>query len=102
MGHTPGPWEVFICDDGGKWTGWPLSINPGYDENKSVVRTGGQWPYEWDSKTSQDEAVANALLISAAPDLLEALESLIRSNSPEHINAAIDAVAKARGTTNET
>jgi len=30
------------------------------------------WPYEWDAATSQREAVANARLIAAAPDLLEA------------------------------
>lgn len=75
--HTPGPWEVFIDDSGGKWSGWPLSIGAAYDDDKFVVRTGGQWPYEWDRKTSQSEAVANAHLIAAAPDLLDAVKGMV-------------------------
>jgi len=70
--HTPGPWTVFIDDSGDEWTGWPLSINaPSVHEDCMVVRTGGQWPYEWDYRVSRAEAVANANLIAAAPDLLE-------------------------------
>ena len=71
--HTPGPWRSIVDDTGGQWSGWPLCIVPENDDDKSVVRTGGQWPYEWDAATSQREAVANARLIAAAPDLLEAL-----------------------------
>lgn len=70
--HTPGPWRSVIDDTGGQWSGWPLCIVPENDDDKSVVRTGGQWPYEWDAATNQREAVANARLIAAAPDLLEA------------------------------
>lgn len=66
---TPGPWEAFIDDSGGQWSGWPLSINAASIDDKMVVRTGGQWPYEWDAKTSQHEAVTNARLIALAPDL---------------------------------
>ena len=80
-GYTPGPWKVFICDDGGRWTGWPLSISAANVLNsngdpRTVVRTGGQYPYEWDHGTSQDEAVANALLIAAAPDMAAEIEKL--------------------------
>ncbi|KAA0970280.1 hypothetical protein FPY71_07070 [Aureimonas fodinaquatilis] len=74
--HTPGPWSVFIDDSGGQWTGWPLSISAVNETDKTVVRTGGQWPYEWDNATSQREAVANAQLIAAAPDLLEVLKRI--------------------------
>lgn len=70
VGHTKGPWEVFIDDSGGPASGWPLSVTAVNDPDKMVVRTGGQWPYEWDRATSQREAVANARLIAAAPDLL--------------------------------
>ena len=72
-GTTEGPWEAFIDDSGGQWTGWPLSIDAPAIADKTVVRTGGQWPYEWDAKTSQDEACQNARLIAAAPDLARAL-----------------------------
>jgi len=68
---TPGPWNVFVCDDGKQWTGWPLCIsatnvlNSNGDE-RVIVRTGGFYPYEWDNGTSQDEANANAAHIAAA------------------------------------
>jgi hypothetical protein len=74
MRHTKGPWRFIIDDTGGPWSGWPLSICPVGDDDRTVVRTGGQWPYEWDAHTSQAEAVANARLIAAAPELLEALK----------------------------
>lgn len=66
---TPGPWSVFIDDTGGRWTGWPLSIDADTITDKVVVRTGGQWPYEWDAKTSQHEACENARLIALSPAL---------------------------------
>lgn len=75
-GTTPGPWETFIDDSGGQWSGWPLSVEATRDTDKTVVRTGGQWPYEWDAKTSQHEACANAALIALAPDLVTALRAL--------------------------
>lgn len=98
--HTPGPWRVFICDDGGQWSGWPLSINAVDDEDKSIVRPGGQYPYEWDATMSQHEAIANARLIAAAPELLEACKSALGAFER---NDAIDwddlaaAIAKATG-----
>lgn len=76
-GFTKGPWRVFIDDSGGKWSGWPISINAEeIHQDCMIVRTGGQWPYEWDFAISQREAVANANLIAAAPDMYEALEWL--------------------------
>ena len=66
---TPGPWSVFIDDSGDRWTGWPLSVNCDVIEDKTIVRTGGMWPYEWDAKTSQHEACANARRIARVPDM---------------------------------
>ena len=68
-GTTPGPWSVFINDASDKWTGWPLSVNADNIADKTIVRPGGHWPYEWDAKTSQHEAGQNARLIAAAPAL---------------------------------
>lgn len=103
--HTPGPWRVFICDDGGEWSGWPLSISPVGNDDKSVVRTGGHWPYEWDEYTSKAEAVANARLMAASPDMLEALERLLAAAEmttfsdqfPQECENARAALSKATG-----
>jgi hypothetical protein len=77
---TPGPWKLFIDDSGGPTSGWPLSITaPETHQDKVVVRTGGQWPYEWDAAVSQVEAVANARLIAAAP----AMHSFIQKRAAE-------------------
>lgn len=72
-GVTPGPWVEFISDDGGKWSGWPVSIECTSIVDKTIIRPGGHWPYEWDAKTSCNEACANARFIAAARDLVPAL-----------------------------
>lgn len=99
INHTPGPWTVFIDDSGDEWTGWPLSINaPSVHEDCMVVRTGGQWPYTWDYSVSQAEAVANARLIAAAPDLLEMLKHAVHWHDqlrPEDIASYEAVIAKA-------
>ena len=105
---TPGPWQAFIDDTGDKWTGWPISISSVNDIDKSIVRTGGQWPYEWDAAISQREAVANAHLIAAAPEVYEKLEKLVErveqiqydhntSDGDLALDEARAALAKARG-----
>ena len=76
MKHTPGPW---IMADGHAST-WAiyaaLDIHPG-----TIVRTGVpicdiQRADNDDNGLPVDEANANARLISAAPDLLAALQSI--------------------------
>jgi hypothetical protein len=105
--HTPGPWRSIIDDTGGQWSGWPLCITAENEDDKTVVRTGGQWPYEWDAATSQREAVANARLIASAPDLLEAcqealtycehLKSSMFGVEPSHADQLRAAIARATG-----
>lgn len=110
--HTPRPWRLVIDDTGGQWSGWPLCVCPVSDDDRTIVRTGGMWPYEWDAATSQREAVANARLIAAAPDLLEAGQNVVEewgmrtgdddallpsSEQPESIAALMRALARARG-----
>jgi len=100
--HTPGPWQSIIDDTGGQWSGWPLCITAENEDDKPVVRTGGQWPYEWDAATSQREAVANARLIASAPDLLKQLQSVlacleITGESVGDMDAIRAAIARATG-----
>ena len=97
--HTPGPWQVFICDDGKQWTGWPLSIDASDEEDKTVVRPGGFYPYEWDASVSQREAVANAYLMAASPDMLTALTAalpVLELAAKAGDAAAVAALASAR------
>ena len=92
--HTPGPWVVAgpnLIDqaDAGIW---------GSGEFDFVICDMQRDGYE------DAEQKANALLISAAPDLLEALERLVsaaRDVDHGYLDQAIDnaesAIAKARG-----
>lgn len=85
-GHTPGPWlvegrTVYALND------------DGYNRFSALVQ---------DAHTPGDELEANARLIAAAPDLLEALQSsksLMESvgmQSSDEYQQASAAIAKAR------
>jgi len=84
-GHTPGPWSFRGCDGG-----WAIDYN---EDQEQVV----DYVYE----------EADARLIAAAPDLLEALDDLLIAycdpgnqggDHDEKVEAARTAIAKARGT----
>ena len=62
MTHTKGPWEVNPQ--------YPASIRAGGAQVASVSIKNGVHP----NNPPQDEAYANARLIAAAPEMLEALE----------------------------
>lgn len=89
--HTPGPWVVERADDA------YCIANVG---NLVIIPGGG--------KVKHDNAEADARLISAAPDLLEALEMIVaeadsytaRTGKPVYnwLDQARAAIAKARGT----
>ena len=73
--HTPGPWEVIDGDSSGGWDA--------PSENEYVVitrdpkpRPNNQLASFWDTEFGH-EAYANARLIAAALDLLEACELAI-------------------------
>ena len=92
--HTPGPWVATVDEDGDN-----LSVRA---ESLPIVAGCGCCGSPWTAKAN---AKANASLIAAAPDLLEALE-LARPFVAESIPAMfgdgplakIDAaLAKARG-----
>jgi hypothetical protein len=92
--HTPGPWETFISGEP------PLIEIWGGEKNEVVVAWRGFDGLE------RDASLANARLIAAAPDLLEALKALRLQalQSPdlrqtdwgqEALNTANAAIAKA-------
>lgn len=87
--HTPGPWgshpfsnpesglEV-TSDNGQEWTWWKLCVGSGQtivatcEANTEIKNEGYPFPRTY------DEAEANARLIAAAPELLEALQAIIQ------------------------
>ena len=101
MTHTPGPW---LIREGDEWT-TDIVTAEGNNECGDVM----YWNVASYNR-QRDEAEANAYLIAAAPDLLEALESLINDSecsctfesaaSGHNLCAfceAKTAIAKARG-----
>ncbi|YCH23121.1 hypothetical protein M1D96_06350 [Pseudomonas sp. D1-3] len=103
--HTPGPWAVHHEPE---WNHWSVRSANAADLAEAPIyfelaeNIGGH--VRGDDFSDRSEIEANAFLIAAAPDLLEALESIIASARAG--NAAIldrlttqaeDAIAKARG-----
>lgn len=100
MSHRPGPWRV--CDGGD--CGDPLC-----DGVYHFDAEGNGWgiAYDTDGEYNPKVARANAVLIAAAPDLLEALEELRAAvladgnHEPADVPAALRkagaALNKARG-----
>lgn len=85
MAHTPGPWVAY--DFGANW--WVAA--PDADDSGPMLRVGGL----------HKEREANARLIAAAPDLLEALEYVMSAHGEQLTDAfekAKAAIDKARGT----
>jgi hypothetical protein len=77
--HTPGPWHVSKDQ--------PIV----FDADNRVVADC----YQHDG-SSYAERYANACLIAAAPDLLDALQWMV-ANWPAGMNRAEDAIRKATG-----
>ena len=94
--HTPGPWKVFNSKYADK---------PGIetdDETFSVVVFGKISESCGVDGRTEDEKQANAKLIAAAPDLLEALQAIVNwlespadALSDKDFNAAKEAIKKA-------
>ena len=88
--HTPGPWKVARQNPSPTTGEWMIAgAKPGY---LAEVRDCGSGDVE-----------ANARLIAAAPDLLEAAESVIatweRGDLAGAVCALDEAIAKAKGET---
>ena len=87
--HTPGPWAM---PDSGQGRISKVGVNGGWDGMIATADCG-------DYARSRSEGLANARLIAAAPDLLEALKDAVRdSESPgQWLYEARAAIAKATG-----
>ena len=87
-GHTPGPWSI---DDAGAW----INIYGSESDDANIVAkieiTDGSTDYLHDQETAR----ANARLIAAAPELLEALEALLGNCLDSEGLAAAHAKARA-------
>ena len=96
--HTPGPWKVTTNLDY-----WVERVNfeGGEGEFKGIALCGDiHWP---NSNETQFEWEANARLIAAAPDLLEACKEFVRkceageARSTRSYNEMRAAITKAEG-----
>ncbi len=83
--HTPGPWH-------------PVTLGASPDHSWAIdselveIARLSEWP------DNQAEAEANARLISAAPEMLEALQSLTHPMaSDEDLSHALAVIAKVKG-----
>lgn len=90
--HTPGPWET---DRNNVHSGQIATIHHCLN-NDWVEVWSPNWPAD------EDEQEANARLIAAAPELLEALEGFVAcwdacASPVEFAEKARAAIAKARG-----
>lgn len=92
--HTPGPWEASAGDVYAEPTsGFPMKVAAAFAQRGDVVQ--------------MEQVAANARLIAAAPELLEALEAAIKwaapmaeapvEARPEWFDKCRAAIAKATG-----
>lgn len=88
-GHTPGPWLAVM-----QFGSWMVRQDPkdwdgnGYQHICSLAASKKGSHYG-------DMFAANAKLIAAAPDLLEALQQILKANDAQSQSWAREAVAKA-------
>lgn len=99
--HTPGPWVVNdFCTEGGADTAVWTSHDPHFAKSICECHFNTMREIErGETGCHQLEAEANAKLIAAAPDLLEALREIVSNwdGEPEDMAAANAAIAKANG-----
>ena len=94
MSHTPGPWEI------------ESSFDPGYKSISAQKHTAlAQVVWCMEDEDRSPECEANAHLIAAAPELLEALEkvfTVMNDDMPVGLRkVCYEAIAKARGESGE-
>lgn len=81
--YTPGPWNAKITESGAM----------------AIFNTDGIWVAQTLRRQWKTEDAANANLIAAAPELLEAMEKLLAATSghQEFRDMAYQAINKAKG-----
>lgn len=98
--HTPGPWKVEVKESGENiYSPFASIVGP----RAQVHWSAGYNTKEFDAR-SRAEALANAALISAAPELLQALEHVLAYGEEyewsESLHKEVSAaIAKATGAT---
>jgi len=95
--HTPGPWEVCVFD-----TSYQVRSADGINVAATSWHSHLRKPYPLKA-----EALANATLAAAAPDLLEALTDTLALLPPEYVESPVAefaraAIAKATGNSGRT
>lgn len=95
MSHTPGPWATEINEYGSR------RIGVVFAGGRNIARICGKGSMPQPAANSfgalTDESDANARLIAAAPDLLEALLKCLPLIEGEVPASAIAAIARAKG-----
>lgn len=81
--HTKGPWKI----------GAPIWMES--EETKNRVITAAEYPicyfhYPFNERDEQDEIAANARLIAAAPEMLEACKSVIQLLHDINLDGGLD------------
>lgn len=97
MLHTPGPWKC--ASAGSSIVGIPIQGAKGRVIGSLHFAALSQPVGDFDPKAYNAEQLANARLIAAAPDLLEALRHCATDEGPEQdwLVRARAAIAKAEG-----
>ena len=94
--HTPGPWKFGDNSKHFKTNPFNVYVQGGGVHSASIANI----PFR--RTIPESEARANAKLIAAAPELLEALEAVIRGvpDTWEGVQKAREVIAKAKGENN--
>jgi hypothetical protein len=95
-GHTPGPWSYVQADQGQDWDFEIVGIEQEPVPSEHVL---AQVLFVGFGPEVLRDGEANARLMSAAPELLEALEGVVRvaGRKTDEFDKARNAIAKARG-----
>ena len=93
--HTPGPWRVY--EVGGKFSEPAIGVQPCDRVKSDICPTSGM-----DTRRSEEEVRANATLIAAAPDMLQALRDLLEIGDVMSREAAAAIINRATGKAKRT